>query len=164
LIEPVKEWSDDEWYLDQEQRKFIKGSGFSTIQRGEADGKIIGGNLSTFTLLNGTTFLPDMSNTVLFLEDDADTNPRIFDRMLQSVLHQKGFDGIRALVIGRFQNGSNINNKILRKIISTKKELKDIPIIADVDCGHATPQITFPIGGTCRVISEQSPRLEIIKH
>lgn len=163
-VEPVKEWSDDEWYLDQEKRKFIKGFGFSIIQKGEANGKIIGGNLSTFMLLNGTTFLPNLSNTVLVLEDDSDTNPRIFDRMLQSVLHQKGSDGIRALVIGRFQNGSNMDNKTLKKIISTKRELKDIPIIADVDCSHVTPRITFPIGGTCRVVSGDNPKLEIIKH
>ncbi len=164
VVEPAMEWSDDEWYINQQKREFVKGSGFSTIQKGEADGKIIGGNLSTFTLLNGTDFLPDMDNTILFLEDDDGSTPRIFDRMLQSVLHQRGFDGVRALVIGRFQKASNMTNKILKKILLTKKEIKDMPIIADVDCGHVTPQITFPIGGTCRVVSASDSELEIIKH
>ena len=164
MVAPAMEWSDDKWYINQQKREFVKGSGFHIIQKGEASGKIIGGNLSTFALLNGTDFLPDMDNTVLFLEDDNESTPRVFDRMLQSVLHRRGFDGVKALMIGRFQRASNMTDKTLKKILSTKKELKDIPIIADVDFGHVNPRITFPVGGTCRVVSDSNPELEIIKH
>jgi muramoyltetrapeptide carboxypeptidase len=33
----------------------------------------------------------------------------------------------------------------LRYIISTKEELKMIPVIANADFGHTNPMITFPI-------------------
>jgi muramoyltetrapeptide carboxypeptidase LdcA involved in peptidoglycan recycling len=50
-------------------------------------------------------------------------------------------------VIGRFQNVSKMTNEKLTKIIKTKAELKNIPVIANVDFGHTSPIITFPIGG-----------------
>jgi len=38
-------------------------------------------------------------------------------------------------------------------MISSKPRLKNIPLIANVDFGHTTPMITFPIGGRVRVFS-----------
>lgn len=40
-----------------------------------------------------------------------------------------------------------MNKELLRKIIKSKRELDKIPVIADVDFGHTSPLITFPIGG-----------------
>lgn len=40
---------------------------------------------------------------------------------------------------------------ILKKIIKTKQELYQIPVIAEVDFGHTTPQITFPVGGQASI-------------
>lgn len=37
--------------------------------------------------------------------------------------------------------------KLLTTIIHSKEELSDIPVIADVDFGHTSPMITFPVGG-----------------
>jgi len=41
----------------------------------------------------------------------------------------------------------------LRQIITTKKELMKLPVIANVDFGHTLPMITFPIGGTATIIA-----------
>lgn len=37
-------WSDDEWYLDQENRNFIPNEGLVVMQPGVAEGIIIGGD------------------------------------------------------------------------------------------------------------------------
>ena len=37
------------------------------------------------------------------------------------------------------------------KLIKNKAELKDIPVIANVDFGHTTPICTFPIGGYAKI-------------
>jgi muramoyltetrapeptide carboxypeptidase len=51
------------------------------------------------------------------------------------------------------------------KIIKSKNELSKIPVLANVDFGHTTPQITFPIGGRIRFSSrKQKSFLNIIKH
>ena len=79
-VEPSKTWSDDDWYKNQEERNLIGNRGWFVINSGIAEGTILGGNLSTFNLLQGTEYFPDMDNSILFLEDYEGTNPEIFDR------------------------------------------------------------------------------------
>lgn len=147
VVRPSKHWSDDEWYLDQENRVFIRNEGPFIINDGEAKGTIIGGNLCTLNLLQGTEYMPSLKNSILFLEDDYESSPATFDRDLQSLIHQPDFQHVKGLVIGRFQQGSRMTKELLIKIITSKEELSDIPVIADVDFGHTSPMITFPVGG-----------------
>jgi muramoyltetrapeptide carboxypeptidase LdcA involved in peptidoglycan recycling len=147
VVRPSKHWSDDEWYLDQENRVFIRNEGPFIINDGEAKGTIIGGNLCTLNLLQGTEYMPSLKNSILFLEDDYESSPATFDRDLQSLIHQPDFQHVKGLVIGRFQQGSRMIKELLIKIITSKEELSDIPVIADVDFGHTSPMITFPVGG-----------------
>lgn len=165
-ITPSDDWSDDAWYKNQEDRNLIKNKGYLIINEGKGEGTIMGGNLCTFNLLQGTEYFPTLSNnTILFLEDDELSNPVTFDRDLQSLIHQPGFDMVKGLVIGRFQKISNISDENLIKIIKTKKELNEIPIIANVDFGHTDPKIIFPIGGEAKIIVENNKiKIEIIKH
>ena len=164
-IEPSSEWSDDEWYKDQKNRKLIKNKGFWVINEGEAEGTIIGANLCTFNLLQGTEYFPDLKDSILFLEDDSESKPHSFDRDLQSLIHQPDFSEVKGIVIGRFQKGSQMTDELLTKIIKTKKELNNIPIIANVDFGHTDPKITFPIGGITKISTKDSEGvIEILKH
>ena len=165
-IEASNEWSDDEWYFDQEKRNFIKNEGMVVFNGGEAKGTIIGGNLCTLNLLQGTEFMPSLKNAVLFVEDDYNTTPQNFDRDLQSTIHLPDFKKVKAILIGRFQKASNLTNELLKKIVSTKKELEGIPIIANVDFGHTSPMITFPIGGKIEISAEKKENscIKITKH
>jgi muramoyltetrapeptide carboxypeptidase LdcA involved in peptidoglycan recycling len=146
-IVPSAEWSDDVWYLDQKNRNFIPNEGFWIINEGEATGTIYGGNIGTFSLLQGTEFFPNLNNSILAFEDTDEISPAHFDRLLQSVIHQKDFNGVKGILIGRFQKGSKITQDKLIKIIKSKRELENIPVVANVDFGHTTPMVTLPIGG-----------------
>lgn len=164
-IIPSKEWSDDAWYKDQDSRKFIKNTGFRVINDGEAKGTIIGANLCTFNLLQGTEYMPNLKDKILFIEDDEESKPQHFDRDLQSLIHQPGFDDVKGLIIGRFQNASNIPYELLTKIIMTKKELEHLPIVYGLDFGHTAPYLTFPIGGTIDVYAKGNKvKIEVLKH
>ena len=90
--------------------------------------------------------MPDIRDSILFLEDDTEAHAGTIDRDLQSLIHQPGFDRVRAIVFGRFQTASNMTRDLITQIVRSKKELSDIPVIANVDFGHTTPMITFPIG------------------
>lgn len=158
-------WSDDEWYLDQNKRELVDNDGHSSINEGIAEGTIIGANLCTLNLLQGTEYMPDLNNSILFIEDDYESVPHTFDRDLQSLIHLPDFIGVKGIVIGRFQKKSNMTNDLLKQIIETKKELKNIPVIANVDFGHTDPKITFPIGGTAKLnIYSNKSSLEILNH
>lgn len=164
-VQPVAHWSNDEWWLGEEREKPIKNAGWTMINEGRAEGTLIGANLCTFNLLQGTEYMPKLAGSVLFLEDDETTTPDLFDRDLQSLIHQPGFEGVRGLVIGRFEIKSKMTDAILEKIIRIKRELAQLPVIANVDFGHTFPMITFPIGGTVAVEARQgASSIRILTH
>ncbi len=149
VVTPSAEWSDDLWFLDQQNREMIKNDGYWNIHSGTARGTIIGGNLCTFNLLLGTPWRPAFTaDTVLFVEDTAGSSAEEFDRNLQALCYQPDFKNVKALIIGRFQKGSKIDRATLEFIINNKPELKDLPVLANVDFGHSTPILTIPLGGT----------------
>lgn len=148
-ITPSEIWSDDLWFLNQEKREFEANEGYWNIRNGEASGTIIGGNLCTFNLLLGTEFRPAFpKDTILFIEDTEASSLADFERNLQALLHQPDFANVKALVIGRFQKGSKVTREGLEYILNAKAELKELPILANVDFGHTAPLLTIPLGGT----------------
>lgn len=151
-ILPSAEWSDDLWFIDQQNRNFIKNDGYWVIRGGQAEGKLLGGNLGTFDLLLGTPYRPAFEKeTILFVEDTGGSDIYSFDRNLQALLYQEDFKNVKALVIGRFQKDSKISREMLEFMLKSKSELDNMPIIANVDFGHTTPLLTLPIGGTAKV-------------
>ncbi len=123
--------------------------GYTTIQEGKCEGEIIGGNLCTLNLLQGTPYMPDIKNKVLFLEDDnimGDYFVCEFDRNLQSLLQISGADTIKGIVFGRFDESCKMTEDVVKAIIKDKVSL-DIPIVFGVDFGHVFPMVSFPIGG-----------------
>src|SRR5579859_1982661 len=163
-VKPSEEWSDDAWYIDQEDRHLEKNAGWQVINEGKATGTLLGANLNTFNLLHGTEFMPSLEDSVPFFEDDELSFPANFDRDLQSVIHQPGFSGVRGLVIGRFQKASEMAPELLRQIIQSKKELQTMPVIANVDFGHTDPKITFPIGGKVEIDTADGASIVLLEH
>lgn len=160
--EPVT-WSDDKWYIDQEKRHFRANGGLQVYSEGAAKGTVIGGNLCTFNLLQGTAYMPDITDSILFLEDDFLTNAGMFARDLTSLLHQPGADTIRGLVIGKFQDASGITVELLRAILDKHPVLKQIPVVYNASFGHIQPIFTFPVGGTAS-LDTAAPSLVFQEH
>ena len=155
-ITPSPIWSDDLWFLDQENRDFEANEGYWVIHEGKAQGIIAGGNLCTYNLLQGTQYRHKFNeDTILFIEDTEATPLPDFDRDLQAIMHQDDFRHVKAIVIGRFQKGSKITKEGLEFVINTKEKLKNIPVIANVDFGHTSPMITIPLGGIATINNEK---------
>ncbi len=156
-ITSSSEWSDDAWFIDQENREFIKNDGMFVINEGETEGEMLGGNLCTLNLLQGTKYMPDISNKILFIEDDGSADKLYlvtFDRDIQSLIHTPEFKTVRGIVIGRAEKNCNMTNEKWIKLIKNKPELSDIPVIAGADFGHTTPIFTFPIGGYAKLYAK----------
>ncbi len=162
-LEPSSHWSDDDWVTNQDQRNLIENPGLKIIQDGTATGKVVGCNLNTLTLLQGTPYMPDLDEVILFIEEAKFSNPFQFDRDLQSLLQQKGLKA-KGLVIGRFQPGAMTDEQLLG-ILQSKQELKNIPIITGADFGHTDPKGTIPIGGIAKISATQTDVvIEFIEH
>ena len=92
-----------------------------------------------------------MKNTILFVEDTEGSDILAFERNLQALIYQPDFANVSGILIGRFQKGSKVSREQLEYIVSTKRELKNLPIWANLDFGHSTPLLTIPVGGTGKI-------------
>ena len=167
-VEVSEAFRDEKWWEDQGNSTFVKNEGYQLINEGRSQRMIVGGNLCTLNLLQGTEYMPDLRASVLFLEEDelaGKYSSVEFDRNLQSLIHQPDFDKVRGVVIGRFQKNTDMTFGKLVEIITGKKELESIPVIANADFGHTFPLITFPIGGQVKLIATgENISLKIIEH
>jgi muramoyltetrapeptide carboxypeptidase LdcA involved in peptidoglycan recycling len=164
-ILPSDNWSDDWWLKDQTSRILQKNSGWEVVNEGYAKGVCLGGNLSTFNLLQGTEYFPNIKDSILFLEDDSESALGHFDRDLESLTHMPDFDSVKAIIIGRFQNKSEVDGNLLKKSLQAKKHIKSIPVVTNLDFGHTDPIFTFPIGGEVELhATVDSISLKILKH
>lgn len=164
-IIPSPYWSDDAWFINQHNRDFIHNPGFTVINEGEARGEIVGGNLASLCTLSATKYAPDLSGKIIFIEEvceDASTFYRIFDMRLKTLLLNPTFKNVKGVVIGRLPKVLPDPVENIIKIVRSKKELSNIPVLYGVDFGHTTPIITIPIGGLCYMACDKNlPALSI---
>lgn len=140
-------WSDDEWYSNQDKREFLVNKGPLVISSGDASGVILGGNVSSLALLQGTNYMPKIENCILLAEEDCAAAENTFDimiRQLRGIIESSGIPN--AILLGRFQKDSKINDQEIKDVMRLNFGNLNIPIIANIDFGHTTPCFTFPIG------------------
>ena len=151
-----REWSNDAWYMDQDNRTFIQNEGPLIVNAGYAKGTLIGGNLCTMALLTGTTYLNTLDdNVILFIEDDFETNLSTFDRILFNLTEAIGRDRIKAILLGRFETQSNISQEDIKSLFKHRHYFSEVPIVANLDFGHTTPMLSLPYGGKAEIEADQ---------
>lgn len=163
-VKASENWSDDAWFIDQENRKFEKHEGMFIINEGEAEGNIVGGNLCTLNLLQATPYMPNIENKILFLEDDnlsGDVFLMEFDRNLQSLMHMPEFKTVKGIVLGRAEVASCMTVEKWTKLIKNKPDLAHIPVIGNANFGHTTPIMTFPVGGHAKLVAKEN-KIELL--
>ncbi|WP_327088479.1 LD-carboxypeptidase [Nonomuraea sp. NBC_01738] len=146
-LAPAARWTDDPWFADQDKREVNDNEGWWEIQPGAASGRVVGGNLCTLNLLQGTPYMPSLDGALLIVEDDLESGPATFARDLTSLLQLPDAAGVTGLAIGRFQNASRMTRPLLEQIIAAQPGLTGLPVLANVDVGHTNPLATIPIGG-----------------
>ena len=135
---------------------------YTVLQEGTCEGEIAGGNLCTLNLLQGTRYMPDLRDRVLFIEDDnimGDYFPYEFDRNLQSLLQAGGAESVRGVVFGRFDESCKLTEDAIRAIIKGKVPA-GIPVVFGADFGHVFPMISFPVGGRVK-LSAAGDRIDL---
>lgn len=154
-------WSDDVWARDQEQRTFHTDTAWRVVRQGETEGRLVGGNLSTLCLLQGTIYMPSLDGAVLLVEDDEESHAARFDRDLCSLIQQPGFGGVRGLLVGRPPRASGISSAVMDRILD-KPALRRLPVVADLPFGHTSPRSTIPIGGRVHIQALETARITFL--
>ncbi len=119
------------------------------LSKGNATGRILGGNLALLTSVQGTDFFPDMKDKILFLEDIGELPFRI-DRMLNQLRLAGVFNKISGIILGAFIDCNETDP--LKKTLSLGEVVDDylsklkIPVIYNFPNGHIKNMITIPNG------------------
>jgi muramoyltetrapeptide carboxypeptidase len=126
------------------------GEGLKSFWGGNAEGRLIGGNLSLFTSLIGTEYLPEAEDKILLLEEVGEAPYRI-DRMLNQ-LRLSGYLGkISGVILANFTDC--VESDPQRKSLTLNEVLEDyllmslnVPVLYNLNHGHVHNNLTLPVG------------------
>lgn len=107
-------------------------------KRGQAAGKLIGGNFSILYSMLGTDDQPEYANTILFIEDLAEQLYHL-DRMFYAFAKAGILNRINGLIVGGMTDMKDTASTIgmtLHEIILSHFEYRKIPIVFDFPAGH----------------------------
>jgi len=126
-------------------------NGTATYVRGSAEGPLLGGNLSVFSRLLGTSFMPPLDGAVLLLEDQGE-RPYRLDRMWTHLQIAGVFARVRGIVLGSFtaceeRDASYTSAEVLRELAQST----GVPCAAGFPLGHGDVNEPVPLGVRVRL-------------
>lgn len=137
--------------FDKEQTEMTipaHGHLFYTISEGSAQGELIGGNLTVFSQLVGTPYLPDMNGKILFLEDIKEEPYRI-DRMLMQLKLAGILNQVNGIVFGECRKcvpEEPEKSFTLKQVLTHHLSDLNIPVFYGAKFGHVRDKWTLPVG------------------
>jgi muramoyltetrapeptide carboxypeptidase len=120
------------------------------VRHGEAEGPLVGGNLTVLATLCGTADQLDARGCLLVLEDIGEFGYRL-DRALCQLAQSGALDGVAGVVLGEFVE-CPFPGTSLEAIVCEYLE-PGVPVIADAPVGHGTTNLAFPVGARARLHS-----------
>lgn len=117
--------------------------GVKTLIPGTGKGALVGGNLCLLSHLVGTSFLPSLEGSILFLEDRGEPLYRI-DRMLTHLRLAGHLERISGLIAGQFEDcgGHQAIDDLLFDLL---KDLS-VPVVSGAPIGHGSSNFPLPLG------------------
>lgn len=121
------------------------------IVGGQAEGKLIGGNLSLLVTLMGTSYEPVFDDAILFLEDVSEP-PYAVDRMLTHLWLTGKLERLAGVALGKFTDDDYDSNTFsMEEVLRDRFEPLGIPTIRGVMIGHIDDQTVVPVGVRARL-------------
>ena len=155
---PSPEWTDDNipW---QESNINIPHSmkkdthGYEIISgKGIVRGHLLGGCIDVFMMMNGTTIWPTLdewTNAILFFETSEDKpSPDFVVWILRNLAAQGILNVVSGIIVGKPKDETYYEEykSAIRQVVVEEEHLADLPIIYNVNIGHAKPIGILPYG------------------
>ncbi|WP_289022835.1 LD-carboxypeptidase [uncultured Salegentibacter sp.] len=121
-----------------------------TIRKGEATGRLIGGNLAVLTGIMGSEYFPtNWDGNILYLEDVGEQIYAV-DRMMSQLQLGGVLDKISGFVFGKCTNckpgGSGYGSLTMEEVIDHYIKPLNIPAFSGAMIGHIDDNVTIPNG------------------
>lgn len=130
-------------------------------REGKAEAKLFGGNIPSLQTLLSTPYFPEIDEHIIFFWECTAKPLDKIDQDLTQFRETGLFDKTKGMLIGKIRGEDpNAPNKVrdmtseVRQVILEIAEEFDFPIIANMDFGHYTPNLPFPIGVKTRMDTE----------
>lgn len=133
-----------EGFVDREDR-------LRRIAPGTGRGRLVGGNISVFSMLVGTPWEPPLAGSILFLEEVGEEPYRI-DRWLTHFVLTGRLARCAGIVFGKFKDcgpgdeGSYQGTWTWQEVVADRLGKLGIPVLAGLRFGHVADKSTFPVG------------------
>ncbi len=130
--------------------------------RGKARGRLVGGNLSLVSALEGTPYAIDLRDAILLVEDVREAPYRI-DRMLRQLQLAGKLAGLRGAILGQFTRNYDREDEaprddprwtvdgVLRQYFADA----GIPVLVSFPIGHVPRNLTLPLGGQVEIDADR---------
>lgn len=132
--------------------------GYEVLQGvGKAEGRFLGGCADVFSELLGTTLWPSIKEwkgKIFFLETSQMDMPAYQLCWLLRGLQAQGiFNVIKGIVVGKpaVEEKYEQYKEVFKRVVGFEANKPDLPIIYNVNFGHAEPIGIIPIGVKCRL-------------
>ena len=163
-------WYDDEdekiWWRPENMHRVKQYHpeeiGYEVIQgSGMAEGPLLGGCVDVFPMVVGTTIWPskeEWTGKMLFLEtseDDISTDNLTW--YLRNLAAQGIFDVVKGVLVGKPARRSKYEpyKEVYRRVVGREAGRPDLPILCNVNFGHAEPIGVIPYGVMCRLDADR---------
>jgi muramoyltetrapeptide carboxypeptidase len=124
------------------------------LTKGNASGRVIGGNLSTVVSIIGTRYFPDFKDKILLLEDVGEM-PYKLDRMLNQLRLNQIFEKVKGIILGSFidciEHDPNKKTLTLGEVADHYFSKLKKPVIYNFKHGHIKDFVTVPIGAMIKI-------------
>jgi muramoyltetrapeptide carboxypeptidase len=162
------------------EKQPYKTDTFELNRNGEAYGKLVGGNLSLITAMQGSKSALDTTGKLLFIEDVSEYKYTI-DRMMLNLKRSGKLDNLAGLVVGGFtatkkdeEEVEPIKDKFLmtvEEIIFEKVKEYSYPVCFHFPAGHMKLNLALKLGvnyhlqvnSTNTLLTESAPPLQMIQ-
>ncbi len=124
------------------------GETLEGVRSGQAEGVLLGGNLSLITRLIGTPYLPDLTGAILFLEEVGEEPYRV-DGLLAQLKLSGILEKLGGLVLGGFTEWEPVHDRPflpLEEVLDHYLRDLDVPVARGLLYGHFPVKNTLPIG------------------
>ena len=159
------------WYDDEDEKIWWKEENIHTLRAyhpeeigyeilqgsGAAEGELLGGCLDVFIELTGTPIWPSLDawrGKLLFLEtSEVDMSAELLTWILRNLAAQGIFEVINGILVGKPARRSKYEpyKEVYRRVVGREAGRPDLPILYNVNIGHAEPIGVLPIGVRARL-------------
>jgi muramoyltetrapeptide carboxypeptidase len=144
---------DKGWHQILAEQNFKTTSGVP-VHSGQAEGVLLGGNLASMLNLFGTRYQPDLSQSILLLED-VDEQAYNLKQMLTQLKYNPNFATVQGIVFGTFTEcQDHVTHGTVDSVVEDFAAQVNLPMIKDFNYGHGNARFVMTCGVKYRLTAD----------